>query len=746
MWIGDINIPGNFGGDESVRYIFQVVEWNARDGCWIVSHAAHGDEQLCHLRLRPEETRAPDGTVTLGLSFSDAETRCEGLIDADGVIRGGVGQLVRPEEDFWQDATPENAFTLRVASCAAAAAATTTTNDRDRDRDRDAHAVRSRVRRLARWKIASAVLPEVFAAMETIKRDAGYAEAAARAAARLARETGLVDFVHLPTGFVEGVVQRAPGAPPWTPPESRTLETAENASEAPAPSRHPTDHPTDQQTDLLETHPVDVSDGSDADGSDADDSDGSSRPPSLVGSSDDDASTVPSLVASGDEDEDEDAGEDMDADGVGGRRERRARRRGDGFGVADEDEDADADADEGHGAAFRRMLRRVGNPDEVTWWRLWQTLQMSVEAECCAVRERAWRLRAAKFPTVAEKREAIREDARVGGTRLQVHDRAGALTRRQHALLWRFLNASALDASTASEGIRLSAMTLQQSEHRLRVAYHSFDEALRAFEARLPTDCVDRRCATIPPEGVRGVPGFEEKSAEETVCSICITPVETPGERLCLLDCGHAFHLPCVESWLHGNPSCPNCRCPVEADGDDDEDATPPEVAPGAQERSAANVAAGVADRVDAADAALAAAFAAGWPETSGEDSTVRTNVRRALEETVSRSADLEPWLHRFGLYGRPGIREILARLVEGHANNVGRPEAQAASFARHVEEMRASLASFPDLPADAEDSDDDWEEDDEYDDEYDDSEYDSEFGSGGSSVEEEDARNVMLL
>ena len=177
---------------------------------------------------------------------------------------------------------------------------------------------------------------------------------------------------------------------------------------------------------------------------------------------------------------------------------------------------------------------------------------------------------------------------------------AGALTRRQHALLWRLANASALDTSTASEGIRLSAMTLQQSEHRLRVAYQSFDEALRSFEARLPQDCVDRRCVTIPPGGVRGVPGFEEKSAEETMCSICITPVDTPGERLCLLDCGHAFHLSCVESWLHGNPSCPNCRRPVEADGNDDDDATPSDVARGrrsVRRRTSRGVADGVGAR-----------------------------------------------------------------------------------------------------------------------------------------------------
>ena len=352
MWIGDINIPGNFGGNESVRYIFQVVEWNARDGCWIVSHAAHGDEQLCHLRLRSDETRAPDGTVTLGLSFSDAETRCEGLIDVDGVIRGGVGQLVRPEEDFWQDATPENTFTLRVASCAAAG------GDRDRDRDRDAHAVRSRVRRLARWKIASVVLPEVFAALATIDRDAGYVEAAVRATAKLVRETRLVDFVHFPTGFVEGV-QRAPGA---TTPELRAESKAAETRKTPeTQSRQPADQPTDS-TDHLETHPVDVSsdfsERSNPDESGGDDSDGSSIPPAL---------------------------------------------------------DDSWDEDEGHGQAFRRMLRWFEDPDEVTWWRLWQTVQMSVEVECCAVRERGRRLRAAKFLSAAEKREAIREDARVGG-------------------------------------------------------------------------------------------------------------------------------------------------------------------------------------------------------------------------------------------------------------------------------------------------------------------------------------------
>ena len=82
---------------------------------WVVSHAAHGDEQLCHLKL--DDHVRPDGS--LGLSFADAETSCVGSVSPSGVISGTVGQLVRPEEDFWQKAGDDNTFTLRLASCEA---------------------------------------------------------------------------------------------------------------------------------------------------------------------------------------------------------------------------------------------------------------------------------------------------------------------------------------------------------------------------------------------------------------------------------------------------------------------------------------------------------------------------------------------------------------------------------------------------------------------------------------------------
>jgi hypothetical protein len=47
------------GGDSKTRYVFQVVEWNAAARRWVVSHAAHGDEQLCHLFLETTRTTRP---------------------------------------------------------------------------------------------------------------------------------------------------------------------------------------------------------------------------------------------------------------------------------------------------------------------------------------------------------------------------------------------------------------------------------------------------------------------------------------------------------------------------------------------------------------------------------------------------------------------------------------------------------------------------------------------------------------
>ncbi|KAI0494472.1 hypothetical protein KFK09_024610 [Dendrobium nobile] len=43
-------------------------------------------------------------------------------------------------------------------------------------------------------------------------------------------------------------------------------------------------------------------------------------------------------------------------------------------------------------------------------------------------------------------------------------------------------------------------------------------------------------------------------------CSICLNQIE-PGERVRLLpNCGHCFHVQCVDRWLAVRSSCPTCR------------------------------------------------------------------------------------------------------------------------------------------------------------------------------------------
>ena len=86
LWVGEINIPGNIGGvpNTSAKYIFQVIEWNSKVGAWIVSHAAHGDEQLCHLKIEEEEEReAEEG--------KDASGSGEGAGSGSGEGSGGGG-------------------------------------------------------------------------------------------------------------------------------------------------------------------------------------------------------------------------------------------------------------------------------------------------------------------------------------------------------------------------------------------------------------------------------------------------------------------------------------------------------------------------------------------------------------------------------------------------------------------------------------------------------------------------------
>ena len=50
------------------------------------------------------------------------------------------------------------------------------------------------------------------------------------------------------------------------------------------------------------------------------------------------------------------------------------------------------------------------------------------------------------------------------------------------------------------------------------------------------------------------------KKEEPNKCSICLVDTIVNIKKL---PCGHEFHKHCIDSWLTGNNTCPNCREPV---------------------------------------------------------------------------------------------------------------------------------------------------------------------------------------
>uniref|UniRef100_A0A5B7BFI7 RING-type E3 ubiquitin transferase n=1 Tax=Davidia involucrata TaxID=16924 RepID=A0A5B7BFI7_DAVIN len=66
---------------------------------------------------------------------------------------------------------------------------------------------------------------------------------------------------------------------------------------------------------------------------------------------------------------------------------------------------------------------------------------------------------------------------------------------------------------------------------------------------------------------------------EGTECSVCLNGFQEDETLRLLPKCTHAFHIPCIDTWLTSHKNCPLCRAPVVSDANDAEnlrEETPP--------------------------------------------------------------------------------------------------------------------------------------------------------------------------
>lgn len=77
---------------------------------------------------------------------------------------------------------------------------------------------------------------------------------------------------------------------------------------------------------------------------------------------------------------------------------------------------------------------------------------------------------------------------------------------------------------------------------------------------------------------IDSMPVFEYERSDgqdqEMECAICLSVFEERERGRSLRRCSHAFHVMCIDMWLHSHTTCPICRSQVLAVDVDDDDRT----------------------------------------------------------------------------------------------------------------------------------------------------------------------------
>ncbi|KAL6859147.1 hypothetical protein ACP4OV_018149 [Aristida adscensionis] len=93
--------------------------------------------------------------------------------------------------------------------------------------------------------------------------------------------------------------------------------------------------------------------------------------------------------------------------------------------------------------------------------------------------------------------------------------------------------------------------------------HHHHVHVVAVHERRGLEEAAIRRIPTFRYRRSGGAGAAEVKAGE---CAVCLAEF-ADGERLRLLPpCLHAFHIDCIDAWLHATATCPLCRAAIAAD------------------------------------------------------------------------------------------------------------------------------------------------------------------------------------
>ncbi|KAJ0040622.1 hypothetical protein Pint_27630 [Pistacia integerrima] len=71
----------------------------------------------------------------------------------------------------------------------------------------------------------------------------------------------------------------------------------------------------------------------------------------------------------------------------------------------------------------------------------------------------------------------------------------------------------------------------------------------------------------LPQSVIDSIAVFKYKSydglIDGTECSVCLTEFQEDESLRLLPKCSHAFHMPCIDTWLRSHKNCPLCRAPI---------------------------------------------------------------------------------------------------------------------------------------------------------------------------------------